>query len=219
MPTDAPRTARARQLVVIGGLPGAGKTTLLESLVREGLPDVVPLDSEHVAARLRAALPAVPYRVLRPWVHAVHRLRVARAVRGPTPSLLLTDPLTGPRRREALLRAAARAGRTVRILLIDATPGEAAGGQAVRGRALTGRAMCRHVTRWGALLDQARSPSGVPGALTTTVVERAAVGRLTACSVLSPPVTGPRGEAGLLLRAGRDGAGSAAGRNFPDWSV
>jgi hypothetical protein len=101
----------ARGIVVIGGLPGAGKRTLLASLHASDLPGMVALDSEQVSARLRDAGVPLPYRLVRPWVHGPHRLRVARALRGPAP-VVVTEPLTGRRGRSALLRTACRTGRT-----------------------------------------------------------------------------------------------------------
>ena len=99
-------------LVVVGGLPGSGKTTLLRRLLAEGAPGVVGLDSEDVAARVQAVAVRVPYRVVRPLVHAWHRVRVLRVVAGPAPVVVLTDPWTRPWWRAVVLRTARhRAGR------------------------------------------------------------------------------------------------------------
>lgn len=168
-----PRTAA---LVVIGGLPGSGKTTLLRRLLREGSAGVVGLDSEEVAERFTATRIRLPYRLLRPWVHLVHRARVLRHVTGGAPVVLLADPWTGPGWRRAVLGAAARAGREVRLVRIDASPDVAASGQAARGRAVSARAMRRHVER-------ARSLSDEPA----LVVDRAGAADLTIADVLRRP--------------------------------
>jgi predicted kinase len=158
LPARAPRAGGV--LVVVGGLPGSGKSTLLRRWLGEARPadagpGVVGLDSEDVTARLRAAGPRLPYRVLRPVVHLVHRWRVLRAVGGPAPVVVLTDPWTSDRWRTAVLGVARDAGRTVRVVLLDVTPEEARQGQAARGRSLSPRAMERHAARWPGLLRTA----------------------------------------------------------------
>lgn len=134
-------------LVVLAGLPGAGKTTLLRRLEAGRPPAVLALDAEEVAVQLRARAGRVPYRHLRPVVHGLHLLRVLRAVRDTAPCVLTTDPMTSPVRR-ALLRLAARSsGRTLAVVLVDATAEQARLGQASRGRAVGRRRMGRHVAR------------------------------------------------------------------------
>ncbi|TFV66967.1 UNVERIFIED_ORG: Zeta toxin [Bacillus sp. AZ43] len=166
-------------LVVIGGLPGSGKTTLLRRLLAERAAGVAGLDSEQVAERLRRAGIGLPYRYLRPWVHLLHRVRVLGRIGGRTPVVVLTDPWTDPRWRRAVLGAAARAGRRVRLVWIDASPEVAAGGQSARGRAISGRAMRRHVQR---ALHQ--HPAGA--AADALVVDRGRAARLTLVGVLGP---------------------------------
>jgi predicted kinase len=167
-------------LVVIGGLPGSGKTTLLKRLLAREPAGVRGLDSERVTARLREAGVRVPYRLMRPVVHAVHRRRVLRAVRGEVPVVVLTDPWTSARWRAVVLRAARRGGRSVRLVLIDASPALAASGQAARGRRISARAMRRHTERW----DRLRQTVGEHGAL---VIGRPQAGRLTLAEILSRP--------------------------------
>jgi GTPase SAR1 family protein len=136
-----------RSLVVLAGLPGAGKTTLLRRLAAGGTPEVHPLDSEEVAERLRAHAGRLPYRSLRPAVHGLHLLRVLREVHGSALCVLTTDPMTSPLRR-LLLRAAAHSrGRSLSVVLVDATEEQARLGQRSRGRALGQRRMARHVAR------------------------------------------------------------------------
>ncbi|MGY1743456.1 MULTISPECIES: AAA family ATPase [unclassified Blastococcus] len=158
LPSRTPPTGGV--LVVVGGLPGSGKTTLLRRWLTDARqdhtgPDVVGLDSEDVAARVRRVARRLPYRVLRPAVHLAHRWRVLRAIAGPAPVVVLTDPWTSPRWRTAVLSAARDAGRTVRVVLLDVPPEEARDGQTARGRSLSDRAMRRHATRWPELLDAA----------------------------------------------------------------
>jgi len=128
-------------LVVVGGLPGSGKTTLLRRLLAGRDPGVVGLDSEDVAARLQTVAPPVPYRVVRPLVHAWHRVRVLRVVAGPAPVVVLTDTWTRPWWRAAVLSAARRAGRSVRLVLLDASRELAESGQTARERAIPARSI------------------------------------------------------------------------------
>src|SRR4051812_16389803 len=72
-----------RRLVLIGGLPGAGKTRLLSRLLDADDGSLCGLDSQYVAERLRDSGVRLPYRVLRPAVHAWHRLTVRRGIGGP----------------------------------------------------------------------------------------------------------------------------------------
>lgn len=171
-------------LVVIGGLRGSGKTTLLRRLLAGAGPGVAGFDSEQVADRLRAAGVRVPYRLLRPLVHGLHRRRVLAGIRGGAPVVLLTDPWTGPRWRRVVLRAARRSGRAVRLVLVDASPELAARGQAARGRTLSAHAMQRHVTRWTQVRDALAAGTG-PGSV--VVVDRQRAGRLDLADVLGRP--------------------------------
>lgn len=166
-------------LVVIGGLPGSGKTTLLRRLLAEHVPGVTGLDSEFVAEAFRRAGVGVPYRFLRPGVHVVHRWRVLRAVRGSAPVVVLTDPWTSDRWRGAVLRAAADAGRRVRVVQLAADPELAVAGQSTRGRVLSERAMRRHVER-----SSRSSATPEEGAL---VVDRRRADHLTLDDVLLRP--------------------------------
>jgi len=164
-------------LVVIGGLPGSGKTTLLRRLLAEEAPALTALDSEFVAERFRRAGIGVPYRFLRPWVHVVHRQRVLRAVRGGDPVVVLTDPWTAERWRSVVLRAAAMAGRRVRLVHLDAGPELAAEGQSARGRRLSERAMRRHVQR----------SAGAAAAQDAFVVDRRRADALRLAEILGAP--------------------------------
>lgn len=158
-------------LVVLAGLPGSGKTTLLRRLT-EGRPrGVTGVDSEQVADRLRAAGVGVPYRVLRPWVHLAHRVRVLRQVGGVAPVVVLTDPWTSAAWRSAVLGAARRAGRSVRVVLLDVPVEVAVRGQQERGRWISARRMRRHAARWTQLLAAA---GGTGEAVTVVDRERAA---------------------------------------------
>jgi hypothetical protein len=137
---------------------------------------VTGLDSEQVAARLRGS--GIPYRVLRPWVHVLHRWRVLRVLGSEVPVVVLTDPWTSPRWRAVVLRSARRAGRSVRLVLLEASPELAACGQAARGRAISPRAMARHAARWSRLLQEVDATSA-------SLVDRPAADRLTWTDLLS----------------------------------
>ena len=176
--SPAGRTGTGRVLLLVGGVPGAGKTRLLARLLAQAPAGTRGLDSEQVAAALHRAGLRLPYRLLRPLVHAVHRARVRAVLRGGAPVVVLTDPLTSTRRRSALVRAARRAGREVHLVLLDAAAEEARRGQVDRRRAISDRSMARHVRRWRAALDRLRVPGGTPGA-TVAVVDRGSAGELT----------------------------------------
>ncbi len=159
-------------LVVIGGLPGSGKTTVLRRLMAR--QPVTALDSELVTAQVRRAAPEVPYPLLRPLVHGWHRWRVLRTVAGPADVVVLTDPWTSERWRAAVLWAAGRTGRAVRVVLIDVSPELAEQGQRARGRRIPARSMRRHTARWAELLRGPHAPGPEP-----LVVDRARADRLT----------------------------------------
>lgn len=175
-------------LVVIGGLPGSGKTTLLRRLLAERPPGVTGLDSEQVTDGLRAARIGVPYRLLRPFVHSWHRCRVLRAVRGPARVVLLTDPWTSPTWRATVLRAARRAGRSVRLVLLDVAPEVARAGQAARGRTIPLRVLRRHAERWTRFLRSVGESGAAAGA---RVVDRREADRLTVAEMLRLQVSVP----------------------------
>ena len=189
-PVDQPPAGGGRSgdavLLVIGGLPGSGKTTLLRRVLAPGLPGVTGLDSEQVAEQLRGAGIRVPYRLLRPRVHGAHRFRALRAVAGDERVVVLTDPWTSPRWRAAVLGAARRAGRRVRVVLIDAPSSAAVQGQVARGRAVPERRMRRHEDRWA---DSVREVVRQAPEDEVVVISRAAARRLTAEQLLGPWVT------------------------------
>jgi predicted kinase len=175
----APRTRAAapgRVLVVIGGLPGSGKTTLLRRVLPREVPGTVRLDSEDVATRLRAVGVRIPYRLLRPLVHVLHRWRVLGVVGSAVPVAVLTDPWTSAVWRGLVLWAAGLADRPVRVVLLDASPELARSGQAARGRRISDRRMRRHAVRWDRLLRRSRGAA--------LVVDRREADRLTAAELL-----------------------------------
>jgi ABC-type cobalamin/Fe3+-siderophores transport system ATPase subunit len=182
----------AGSLVVIAGLPGAGKTSLLRRLAATAPADVVALDSEDVATRLRR-LP-VGYRLLRPLVHAVHLLTVLAAVSGPVSCVLTTDPLTGPGRRLLLGTAARLTGRRLHVIVVDASVAEALDGQWSRGRRLGSRRMARHVRRSPALR---RRP---PFATSAVTLSRAGAGTTAGLRLTTCPRRAPHRPAHLVQR-------------------
>jgi hypothetical protein len=136
---------------------------------------------------VQAAGARLPYRLVRPLVHAWHRVRVLRVVSGPAPVVVLTDPWTRPWWRAAVLRAAQRAGRSVRLVLLDASRELAESGQTARGRAVPARSMRRHAIRWSSLLQTVTEPAGGAGTDPVTVVDRPGADRLTLADVLGEP--------------------------------
>ncbi len=188
-----------RVLVVIGGLPGSGKTTLLRRLPPAGTPGTTGLDSEEVTTRLREMGVRLPYRLLRPFVHGWHRWRVLRMVCGDVPVVVLTDPWTSGRWRRTVLRAARRAGRSVCLVLLDASPEVAGSGQAARGRALSARAMRRHTRRWACLVQTLDDQDRAGGPV---VVDRTRAAGLTLAEVLGRPCPDRRDRAGTGHRPG-----------------
>ncbi|MGY1722052.1 AAA family ATPase [Blastococcus sp. SYSU DS0533] len=185
-----------RVLVVVGGLPGSGKTTLLRRLLAGDGPAVTALDSEDVAARVRRAAPGVPYRLLRPWVHAWHRWRVLRGVAGDVPLVVLTDPWTSRGWRDLVVRATRRSGRSLRLVLLDVPPELARDGQRARGRTIPDGRMRRHAARWHRYLARVRTAPAVPGDA-VLVVDRQAAGALTWPAALggTAPADGERRSA------------------------
>jgi predicted kinase len=131
-------------LVVVAGLPGAGKTTLVRRLA--GRSSVLALDSEDVARAL-AGVP-LPYRLLRPLVHATHLARVVAALWSGRSRVLTSDPLTSPLRRRLLRTAARLSGRRLVVVLLQASPEQARDGQSCRGRRLSTRRTTRHEVRY-----------------------------------------------------------------------
>ena len=175
--------------VIVGGIPGAGKTTFLARTVRPG--DATVLDSADVRRRLRARLGRrVPYALYRPVVHAVHLLRVWRALAGPAP-VVVNDCATRAPLRRLLRRRAARAGRPVCLVLLDVDPPAARAGQAARGRRVRSRAMRRHERRWARMVD-GTPPRALPALLDEGFAEVRVLDR-------------PAADAVAALRFGRPG--------------
>lgn len=138
-------------VLVVAGLPGAGKSTLLRSAA-DGR-DVV-LDPERLAAPLRAALPWIPYGVLRPLVHVAHRVRVVYELTRGTGSLVVHEPGARPRWRQELVRLARHRGRHVHLLVVLADPEVAEAGRVRRARTLPARLAARHERVWAGLADE-----------------------------------------------------------------
>lgn len=146
--TRSPRITRPerlllpRALVVLAGMPGAGKTTLLAKSTIHGA--IKSLDSEHITEQFRRWLPErVPYRLIRPLVHLLHRLRLVwhcATFRGP---VIVHIPATKRHERAALLALTRLTQRTPVLWWLRATVSEAEQGQQERGRALPNRAFRR----------------------------------------------------------------------------
>jgi hypothetical protein len=133
-------------LVVVAGIPGAGKTCALDQLSARGaLAGVVVLDSDRVRRAARSRLSTVPYPVLRPVVHAVHRIRIAVSAIADRRPLVVHEPATRRRSRAALLVLAWCTGRAARLVWVEVTPETALHGQVDRGRVVRSRAFRRHL--------------------------------------------------------------------------
>ncbi|WP_459650317.1 AAA family ATPase [Kitasatospora sp. Ki12] len=160
----------AGDLLVVTGLPGSGKSTLMRRCVRAPL-----IDSQLVREEFAARLPGrLPYALYRPFARLAHYRRLRRAVLDGGP-LAVHDCGTLPWVRSWLVRAAARQGRRVHLLLLDVDPAEALDGQRRRGRGVSRYAFARHRTgvtrlrRW--ILDAGGLPAGCASAV---VLDRAA---------------------------------------------
>jgi hypothetical protein len=99
--------------------------------------------------------------VLRPAVHALHLLRVLREATTPVSCVLTTDPMTSPLRRSWLRLVARSSGRSLAVVLVDATAQQARTGQHARGRTLGARRMAQHVSRADRLRDRLERTGGM----------------------------------------------------------
>ncbi|MER8104094.1 AAA family ATPase [Kitasatospora sp. NPDC094016] len=160
----------AGDLLVVSGLPGSGKSTLMRRCVRAPLVDS-QLVREEYAARLPGRL---PYAFYRPLARIAHYRRLRRAVLAGGP-LAVHDCGSLSWVRLWLTRTAARQGRRVHLLLLDAEPAEAREGQQSRGQSVSRYAFLRHraaVDRLRRRLTGAgRAPEGCASAV---VLDRAA---------------------------------------------
>ncbi len=174
----------AGAVVVVAGLPGAGKSTLLRRVGPGSSAEVH--DPERLRRRTR-----VPYALVRPLVHARHRRQVRRALAGGG-ALLVHEPAFRPGGRRWLLRAAARAGRPVHLLVVAASPAEARDGQRVRGRRVSRRRFAAHVRGAAALgadpATWATGPLARAGVVSATVLPRPVAARVAAISFGGPAV-------------------------------
>ncbi len=135
-------------LMLLGGVPGAGKTRALQAIERR-VTGVRICDSDRVRRRLTSLLPRVPYRLLRPAVHAIAELivliRLLHPGGGP---LLIHSPGTRRFGRMTIVRLARRLGRSPIAVFIDVSREEALRGQVGGGRVVRARAFDRHWRRW-----------------------------------------------------------------------
>jgi hypothetical protein len=160
-----------RTLLLVAGMPGAGKSTLLGSLpAADGL---VVLDSESQRALLRPLAGVVPYGVLRPVVHLMHRTAVVAAALSATPTLVVHLPATEPGTRAAVARLAALTRRSAHLLWLQVGAEEARRGQYERGRVVPVSSFCAHARRAERTAAELLG-NPPPGWRTVTVIDRAA---------------------------------------------
>jgi hypothetical protein len=179
-----------RSVVLLAGIPGAGKTTLLRRLYaltgREHGPvrtddGTVVLDSEHARNRWATWLRPIPYRYWRPLVHLTHYRRLWTAVTRGSGPIVLHECGTRGWLFRGLVRHAARHGREVHVVLLDVPAAVAWESQRQRGRRVHHGRFARHARRWRRMVaDGAAGRPVLPGAVTVTLVDRQAAGRLRA---------------------------------------
>lgn len=185
-------------VLVVAGLPGAGKSTLLRSAAGER--DVV-LDPERLSTPLRRMMPGIPYRLVRPFVHTVHRLRVLYELARGTQHLIIHEPGARPHWRRLLARAVRSRGRAVHLLVILADPTAAAAGRVRRARTLPAPLAARHERAWSTLCDElahgwASSRLAAEGFTGCTLLPRSAIPAII--SLRTDDMTEPEhGQAGF----------------------
>ncbi|RSS84215.1 ABC transporter ATP-binding protein [Streptomyces sp. WAC06614] len=158
----------AGDVVVVSGLPGGGKSTL----IARAAPAGGSIDSQDVRERWERSMPAwLPYAVYRPAVRVAHYWGLWRALASGAP-LVVHDCGTQAWVRAVLARAARRRGRSLHLLLLDASPAEALAGQAARGRGVSAYAFARHRRAAARLIRAAESGHLPPGCTTAVLLDR-----------------------------------------------
>jgi hypothetical protein len=163
-----------QDVLVVSGLPGSGKSTLLRRCVRARV-----IDSQQVREEYEARLPAwLPYAVYRPLVRFAHYRRLRRALLAGGP-LAVHDCGAVPLVRFWLARSAARQGRGLHLVLLDASSAEARGGQLSRGQSVSAYAFARHCRAAGRLRTRLAGTGAPPaGCASVVVLDRSAARRL-----------------------------------------
>ncbi|MFI6444520.1 AAA family ATPase [Kitasatospora sp. NPDC050543] len=157
-------------VLVVAGLPGSGKSTLLRRCVQAARV----IDSQQVRAEYAARVPAwLPYAVYRPFVRLDHYRRLRRALLAGG-SLAVHDCGALPWVRQWLARTAARQGRRLHLVLLEASPLEAREGQLARGQTVSAYAFARHRSAARALRHRLAGSGAPPdGCASAVVLDRA----------------------------------------------
>ncbi|MGW0333047.1 AAA family ATPase [Streptomyces sp. NPDC003011] len=156
-----------KDLVVITGLPGSGKSTLMRRTVKG-----TRIDSQDTRDRWDARMPrSVPYALYRPLVRAAHYAGLRRALRSGE-GVVVHDCGTQAWVRRWLAREARRRGGTLRLLLLDVTPGLALEGQRERGRGVSRYAFLRHRSAASRLISAVEQGDLPPGCGSAVLIDR-----------------------------------------------
>ncbi|MEV8097582.1 AAA family ATPase [Kitasatospora sp. NPDC085879] len=160
-------------VVVVSGLPGSGKSTLIRRCSRAPV-----IDSQQSREQYEERLPGLPYALYRPLVRLHHYRGLQRSLLAGGP-LVVHDCGTLPCVRWWIARTAAAQGRRLHLLVLDASPEQAAEGQRERGRKVSAYAFARHRWATGRLHRRLSAADGpLAGCASTVLLDQAGALRL-----------------------------------------
>lgn len=140
--------SEASVVVLVVGIPGAGKTVLIDRAARAAEWTVLDLD------RFRRRLPTALRRM--PVPYPLYVLALVWAI-ARYPHVVAESRGTYAWLRRLVTACARIRGREAVIVLLDASSADARAGQLSRGRVAPELVMQANTSRWGRLLDAARS--------------------------------------------------------------